>query len=87
MNYRPLRALDSNCLSSNRWVLLTLGFPGGSLGKNLSANAGDLGSVSESRRSPEAGNNPLQDSCLGNPLDREAWWAIVHGVSKELDTT
>ena len=38
--------------------------------------------------SPGEGNgNPLQYSCLGNPMDREAWWAIVHGVAKELDTT
>ena len=55
VNYRPLRTLDSNCLFSYRWVLLTLDFPGGSVVKNLSTNAGDLGSIPESRRSPEAG--------------------------------
>ena len=39
-------------------------------------------------RSPGEGNgNPLQYSCLGNPTDRGAWWAIVHGVAEELDTT
>ena len=39
----------------------------------------------ESRRSPEGGHgNPLQYSCLGNPMDRAAWWATVHGVTKEL---
>ena len=39
-------------------------------------------------RSPGEGNgNPLQDSCLGNPMDRGAWWATVYGVTKELDTT
>ena len=39
-------------------------------------------------RSPGEGNgNPLQDSCLGNPMDRGAWWATVHGVAKEVDMT
>ena len=60
-----------------------LGFPGGSVVKNLPANAGDMGSVPESRRSPGEENvNPLQYSCLGNPMDRGAWWATVHGVTK-----
>ena len=54
--------------------------------KNLLANAGDMASISGSRRSPGEGNgNPLQYSCLGNPMDRGAWWATVHGVTKELD--
>ena len=64
------------------------GFPGGSVVENLPANAGDSGLISESRRLPGEGNsNPLQHSCLGNPMDRGIWWAIVHGVAKELDTT
>ena len=54
--------------------------------KNLSANAGDkrdVGSISGSGRSSELGNgNPPQYSCLGNPLDRGAWQATVHGVTK-----
>ena len=55
--------------------------------KNPPANAGDADSVPESRRSPEEGNsNPLQ-YCLENPMDRGAWWAVVHGVTKESDTT
>ena len=56
--------------------------------KNLSAcNAGDPGSIPRSGRSPGEGNsNPLQYSCLGNPMDSGAWWAIVHGVAKELGT-
>ena len=65
-----------------------LDFPGGSVVKNLPANAGDSGLTPGSGRSPGEGNgNSLQYSCLGNPMAREAWWAIVHGVAKELDTT
>ena len=48
--------------------------------------AGDLGSIPWSGRSPGEGNgNPLQYSCLGNPMDRGAWWATVHGVAKRQD--
>ena len=51
--------------------------------KNLPANAEDPGSVPGLRRSPREGNsNRLQDACLRNPMDRGAWWATVHGVSK-----
>ena len=58
------------------------GFPGGSDGKESTCNLGDLCSVPGSGRSPEEGNgNPLQYSCLENPMDR-AWWATVHGVAK-----
>ena len=60
-----------------------LGLPGGSEGKASSYNAGDLGSIPGSGRSPREGNgNPLQYSCLENPMDGGAWWATVHGVSK-----
>ena len=46
-------------------------------------NAGDLGSIPRLGRSPGEGNgNPLQCSCLENPMDQEAWWATVHGVAK-----
>ena len=49
----------------------------------LPANVGDTGSIPGSGRSPgEANGNPLQYSCLGNPMDRGAWWATVHGVPK-----
>ena len=52
--------------------------------KNLPVNAGNVGLVPESGKSPVEGNgNPLQYSCLGNSMDRGAWWATVHGVSKE----
>ena len=60
-----------------------MGFPGGSVVKNLLANAGDVDSIPDLRRSPGGGNgNPLQYSCLRNPMDRGAWWAVVHGVAK-----
>ena len=56
------------------------GFPGGSVAKNPPANAGDEGSIPGLGRSPgEANGYPLQYSCLGNPLDRGAWQATVHG--------
>ena len=56
--------------------------------KNLPANKGDVGSIPGSGRSPGEGNGPpLQSSCLGNPMDREAWQATVHGIAKELDVT
>ena len=56
--------------------------------KNLSANAGDVGSIPGSGRSSGEGNgNPFQYSSLGNAMDRRTWQATVHGVAKELDTT
>ena len=55
---------------------------------NSLANAEDMGSMPGLGRSPrEENSNPLQYSCLGNPMDRGDWWAIVHGVAKELDMT
>ena len=63
-----------------------MGFPGGSVVKNPPTNAGDTGSIPASGRSPREENiNPLQYSCLENPMDRGAWWDIVHGVAKESD--
>ena len=63
-----------------------MGFPGGSDGKESTCNAGDLGSIPGSGRSLGEGNgNPLQYSCLGNSMDREAWWATMG--SQESDTT
>ena len=60
-----------------------MGFPGGSEVKASASNAGDLGSICGSGRSPGEGNgNPLQCSCLGNPLDRGSWWATVHGIAR-----
>ena len=64
-------------------VLYSLGFPGGSDGRESTCNAGDLGSIPELGRFPGEGNsNQLQYSCLENPMDRGAWWATVHGVTK-----
>ena len=60
-----------------------LGFPGGSVVKNLLANAGDTGSIPGSRRSPGGGDdNPLQYSCLENPVDKGAWQTTVYVVEK-----
>ena len=62
--------------------------PGGSVVKSLSADATDTGLIPGSGRSPQGGNhNPLQGSCLGNPTDRGAWRATIHGVTKESDAT
>jgi len=57
--------------------------PGRSVVKNPPVNAGDVSSIPGS----EGNGNPLQYSYLGNPMDRGAWKATVHGVAKELDTT
>ena len=60
-----------------------MGFPHSSVGKESACNAGDPESISGSGRSPGEGNcNPLQYSCLENPMDREAWQTTVHGVTK-----
>ena len=60
-----------------------MGFPGGSDGKESACHAVDLGLIAGLGRSPGEWNGySLQYSCLKNPMDREAWWATVHGVSK-----
>ena len=63
-----------------------MGFPGGSVSKEfkfLNCNAGDLGSIPGLGRSPGEGNgNPFQYSCQENPMNRGAWQATVHGVSR-----
>ena len=65
------------------WINPFWGFPGGSDGKESALNAGDLGSIPGSGRSPGEGNGKsLQYSCLENPMDRGAWRATVHGVLK-----
>ena len=60
-----------------------MGFPGGSVVKNLPAIAGDTGLIPGPGRTPGEGNgNPLQYSCLENSMNRGAWWATVYGVPK-----
>ena len=60
-----------------------MGFPGGTMVKNPPANAGDVGLIPVLGRSPGEGNeNPPQYSRLGNPMDRGAWRATVHGFTK-----
>ena len=65
-----------------------MGLPWCLSGQESSCQAGDGGLIPGSGRSPGEGNaNPLQYSGLGNPLERGAWWAIVHGVTKDSDVT
>ena len=62
-------------------AISTIGLP--SVGKESACNAGEKGSIPGSERSPGGGHgNPLQYSCLGNPTDRGAWWAIVNAAAK-----
>ena len=76
------------CDENSGFTLLTtsvynMGFPGGLASKESACNAGDKGSVPELGRSPGEGNgNPLQYSCLEISMDRGAWQATVHGVTK-----
>ena len=63
---------------------LRKGFPNGSVVKNLPAMQKMFG-IPRLRRSGERKDNPLQYSSLGNPMDRGAWWATVHGIAKESD--
>ena len=66
---------------------MTKGFPGSSIGKESACSAGEPGSITRSGRSPVGGyGNPLQYSCLENPMHREPWRATVHEL-QELDTT
>ena len=82
-----------NC--QTQWCFLSLYFRQAAqvvlVVKTLPANAGDtrdVGLIPGSERSPKGEHgNPLQYSCLENPMDRGAWWAAVHGIAKELDMT
>ena len=76
-------ACASSSLAFHMMYFPTRGFPGGSEDKASACNVGDPGSIPGLGRSPGEGNgNPLQYSCLENPMDRGAWWATVHGVAK-----
>ena len=74
------------CVCMCMHVCVSMGFPWWLSGKYPPANvedARDMGSILGSGRSPGVGNgNPLQYSCLGNPVERRSWWATVHGVTK-----
>ena len=77
-----------NTFGSFYLLIISQGFPGSSEAKNPPANAGDVGLIPGLGGSPgEENGTPLQYSCLGNPMDRGAWLAIVHGVTKESKTT
>ena len=84
----PLTRYSAPCWLCS-WAAYSPGFPDGSVVMNPPPNAGATGdkdSLPGLGRSPGGGNgNPLQYSCLGNPMDRRAWWATAHGAAKELD--
>ena len=81
----PSWALIKNLL---KLTILRMGFPGGSEVKNLPASAGNAGLIPGSGRSPGEGNgNSLKNSCWENSMDRGAWQAIVHGVTRGSDMT
>ena len=84
MNFLKLRKLTLFQILKIRWDYSCFGsFPCGTVVKDPPASSGDAGSVPGSGRSPGVGNgNPLQYSCLGNPMDRGAWWAIAHEVAE-----
>ena len=72
-------------IATHSSILAWMGFPGGSAVKNPPANARYTGLIPELLRSSGEGNvNLLQYSCLRNPMDKRAWWAIVHGVLKRV---
>ena len=89
LNPSTHRVTDLQAIRTDWTLGSNLGFPGGAVAKNLPASAGDSGdtsSISGSVRLPRGGNgHSLQDSCLGNPTDRGAWWATVYGVTKKSD--
>ena len=67
------------------YLCVNMGFPWNSAGKESACSAGDLALISGAGRSPGGGDdNPLQSSCLENPMDRGAWWAAVHGVAESV---
>ena len=78
--WNRIKNIDSADLFSAR---KRKGFPGGSVSKKFACNARDLGCITGSERSSgEGNNNLLWYSCLENPMDREAWWVTIHGVTK-----
>ena len=83
LRFQEQRALGGVLRQKELPVTLILPGPNGSVGKESACNAGELRSFPGLGRSPgEVNGNPLQYSCLKNPMDREAWWAAVHGVAR-----
>ena len=69
-------------------LFIERGLPRWLSGKESAYSVGDMGLIPGSGRSPgEENGDPLQDSCLENPMDRGAWGATIHGVPKQLDMT
>ena len=80
--YKELKTRTISAISLPQSTIY-LDFPGGSDSKEFVCNARDPGSIPESGRSPEEGHgNPLHYSCLGNPMDRGTWQAIVHRITE-----
>ena len=76
-------SVEKNCYLGSLSMTIHGDFPGGLEGKESACSVGDLGSIPGLGRSPgREHGNPLQYSCLENPMDREAWRVTVHGVSK-----
>ena len=76
-----MKYINSIHIGKNQTIILV--FPGGADGKESACNVGDPGSIPGSGRSPGGGNgNPLQCSCLENPMDRGAWRVTFHGIAE-----
>ena len=74
--------IEPKCLRNTTKVSICTRLPWWLSGKESTCQAGDTGSIPESGRSPGGENgNPLQYSCMRNPMQREAWWATVHGAA------
>ena len=87
MGYSPWSHKESETTEANEASIISPGFPSGARVKNP-VNAGDVGSIPGLGRSPGEGNGyPLQCSCLGDPMDRGALQATVHGATKVSNMT
>ena len=85
MNLEPIIQSEMSQKEKDKYHILMhiLGFPHSSVSKESACNAGDPGSTPGLGIYPGEGNgNPLQYSCLENPMDRVAWQAIIHGVPR-----
>ena len=84
--YNPYANLESDIFSKEAWFFV--GLPLWLRGKESTCQAGDVGLIPGLGRAPGGGNgNPLQYSCLENPMGRGAWQTIVHGVAAESDVS